>query len=120
MAETLFPSPAALELVHLTLQAVRFSVTDEIALHSEIEAALRSKFDHVEREVRLDRKNRIDFIVSIAECRVGIEVKVKGAKRAIFRQLERYATFPATVCALSLPGAGSGHHHHDWSAVAHG
>jgi hypothetical protein len=41
----------------------------------------------VAREVRLNARDRIDFLVG----RVGVEVKVAGATAAVERQLRRYA-----------------------------
>lgn len=52
------------------------------------------------REVRLDKANRIDFMVGA----IGIEVKVGGGISAVIRQLHRYAEF-ATVSELVLVSA---------------
>lgn len=65
----------------------RFQIGDEKALQHEIAEALRGAVIGFEREVRLAPGDIVDFVSN----RVGIEVKVKGGKRAILRQLERYA-----------------------------
>ena len=41
------------------------------------------------REERLDKDNIIDFLIDD----IGIEVKIKGGKREIFRQCTRYCEF---------------------------
>ena len=96
------------------LSNVRFHVTDEIELHSQLENAL-SDMLITSREYRLDAKNRIDFLVEDFDVAVGVEVKVKGTKKAIYRQLERYATFPTidalvlvTAVAIGLPATING------------
>lgn len=49
-------------------------------------------FEKVEfvREFRLDDKNIIDFLVN---DHIGIEVKIGGSAKDIYRQLERYTAF---------------------------
>lgn len=65
---------------------LRLGVEDHLQLSiGESLGLLGLKF---EREVRLSPKDRIDFFV---EGRIGIEAKVRCNKRAIFRQLTRYA-----------------------------
>lgn len=76
----------------------------------ETQAAIAEKLEWsgvaFEREARLSLKDRVDFLVGT----IGIEVKVGGQKRAILRQLERYATHEAiemlvlvTNVAMGLP-----------------
>jgi hypothetical protein len=69
------------------LDKVRFSLDREKALQASMYGYLLPDFPTIEREVSLGDGDIIDFVVD----NVGIEVKIKGAKRAIFRQLERYA-----------------------------
>lgn len=84
----------------------RFLVDDEKRLQEDIGKALFDAVIGFEREVRLAPGDIIDFVSD----RVGIEVKVKGGKRAILRQLERYAESDlidylilVTAVALGLP-----------------
>lgn len=56
-------------------------------LQEGIAAALTAHDHHVEREVRLDGRSRIDLLV---DGRVGVEVKVAGSRGAAARQVGRY------------------------------
>lgn len=68
------------------LRSGRFSLSREKETQAEISAALSFlKIDH-EREVDLGDRNIIDFMIGKA----GIEVKIGGSKRAIYKQCERY------------------------------
>jgi hypothetical protein len=71
------------------IRAHRFGYADEDELQRGVAAALSSRGLSVEREVRLDSRNRVDLLVD----RVGIEVKVKvgGSSAAVRRQVTRYA-----------------------------
>jgi hypothetical protein len=71
------------------LSRKRFTLATEKDVQAEIEAVLKSTVPEYRREVELNGKNEIDFMVGT----VGIEVKIKGAKAAIYKQLERYAAF---------------------------
>ncbi len=65
-----------------------YDLSDEIRAQDQIEGALKSDGINFDREVRLSGEDRIDFL---CESGVGIEVKLKGQARAIFRQIQRYA-----------------------------
>lgn len=62
----------------------------ETELQQGIEKRLRGADYDVRTEVRLSGRDRIDFLVS----EVGIEVKVRGSRDALVRQLIRYAAHP--------------------------
>lgn len=62
------------------------------------------------REVVLDAHNRIDFLVTLAGTRVGVEVKVGSSNADVVRQLTRYARFDA-VEELLLVTTQARHHH---------
>ena len=70
------------------LSTRRFSLSDEKALQVEMFAALVAGGFDAKREVTLGVGDIIDFTI---DGHIGIEVKIKGAKRAIFHQVERYA-----------------------------
>lgn len=60
---------------------------DEAELHERIHRAL-DELGPVEREVRLDAHDRIDFLTASG---IGVEVKVDGSLSEVTRQLHRYA-----------------------------
>lgn len=69
------------------LASHRFLITMEKSVQRQIADVLTAAALDFEDEVRLAKGDIIDFVVG----RVGIEVKVAGSRRAILRQLERYA-----------------------------
>jgi len=74
------------------LRARRYVAADEAALQEAVPAALRAAGYHVEEQVPLDRRNRIDAVVTLAGgARVGIELKTRGGRTALILQLRRYA-----------------------------
>lgn len=78
--------------VFKVLRQRRFNLHDEKMLQAEINADLLSALggSAVHREFILDHKNTIDFLIG-GDC--GIEVKIGGAKRTIYKQCERYCSF---------------------------
>jgi hypothetical protein len=81
-------------------------------LQNQIYLRLAKEIKMIDREVHLDKSNIIDFV---ADSGVGIEIKLKGSKKEIFFQCERYASFPAiqqlvlvTNKAMTLPATISG------------
>lgn len=89
------------------LERCRIAYTDEIDLQDKLFGLIVAWGYIVEREVRLSPKDRIDFLVNET---IGIEVKIKGSKRAIYRQLQRYAEIDqlqrvilVSAVALGLP-----------------
>ncbi len=94
-----------IEKIHAALKGQRLPLTDEKVLQLEIGKLLVAAFDEVmvQREFYLDRKSIIDFFIE----GVGIEVKIKGQKRSIYKQCERYCEFPEIevlilVCSVSM------------------
>ena len=81
------------DVLHI-LSNRRFVLHDEKLLQDEIYNALLTKIykNDIKKEYHLDDKNEsiIDFLVY---GHIGIEVKIKGQKRAIYRQCERYCSF---------------------------
>ena len=72
------------------IRASRFQYSDEYKLQRGIAALLTQLGLEYKAEVRLNAKDRIDFLVGD----VGIEVKTEGALAAVTRQLWRYAQLP--------------------------
>lgn len=89
------------------LSRKRFTLATEKDVQAEIESVLRSTVPEYRREVELNGKNEIDFMVGT----IGIEVKIKGGKSEIYKQLQRYAEFDAitelifvTSKTVGIPG----------------
>jgi hypothetical protein len=74
------------------LRMQRFTLETEKLLQAQIRSFLHGRFTtlRIEPEYILDPHNVIDFLL---DNRVGVEVKIKGSKREIFRQCERYCDF---------------------------
>lgn len=70
------------------LSGKKFSLQYEKELQSEIYQAL-SEATHTLREYPLDSKNIIDFYCD----GIGIEVKIKGNRKTIYKQCLRYCAF---------------------------
>ena len=49
------------------------------------------EFPVVQREGQLSPQDRPDFIVDVGDTCVAVEVKVKGSRNSVLRQLARYA-----------------------------
>lgn len=77
-----------LDRVLAALSAGRFLYGSEADLQQAIADVLVAEGLEVEREVRLNRHDRIDLHVG---GRFAIEVKVDGSARDLARQLRRYA-----------------------------
>lgn len=71
-----------------TLRPLRLSLGNEKRLQAEIEEAFAASGLTFEREVRLSPEDVIDFLM---EDGVGVEVKIKGGKREIYHQMQRYS-----------------------------
>jgi len=82
-------------VLRLTSQIVSILSSVRIPLHSEsiaqatIAGVLGMAKITWDREVKLDSKNRIDLMVGD----IGIEVKLKGNAKSIYKQCERYCQF---------------------------
>lgn len=100
-----------LDTITFLLEHTRLLVADEKGLQATIAERLDAAGITYEREHRLSPADVIDFISD----RVGIEVKIKGGKRAILRQVERYAASDqidaiilVTSVALGMPAEIAG------------
>jgi hypothetical protein len=89
------------------LRRKRFNLHDEKILQSEMEAEFVSAWGDadVEREFVLDHKNTIDFLIS---GDLGVEVKIGGQKRAIYKQCERYCGFEKIKVLLLVTNRSMG------------
>lgn len=77
--------------VEQALTSHRFRFTSERVLQDGIELVLRTAGLAVEREAPLGTLGTIDFLVGHAGSgRVGVEVKVRGLRADVTRQVHRY------------------------------
>lgn len=96
-------TPSATEITAL-LRRTRMRVSSEAVLQASIEDALTAAAVPYLREHRLSPADRIDFLCG----RVGIEAKARYNKRAIYRQLERYAAQNAIDALILVTGTAMG------------
>ena len=82
----------------------RFLIGSETTVQNQVANVFDEAGIIYEREHRLDRKNRIDFLAGST----GIEVKIKGAKRGIYRQIKRYCDFDQISEIILLTGVAVG------------
>lgn len=80
----------------------RLPLSDEKLLQAEIAGVFSAAGLAYRREVHLGPRDIVDFMVGS----VAVEIKIKGARRAIYRQLERYCNYTevgAIVLATNVP-----------------
>lgn len=89
----------------------KYDLSDEIRTQDQIGGALKAANIPFDREVKLTDSDRIDFMCGT----VGLEVKLKGQARAIFRQIQRYSASPrvtqiivVTARTLGMPKSVGG------------
>jgi hypothetical protein len=87
------------------LRRARLPVGSEDALQLAIGRALERGAVQFEREARISKTDRVDFL---AAGGVGIEAKARYPRRAIFRQLERYAQLDAITALVLVTGTAIG------------
>lgn len=89
------------------LEKHRFMVQDEKALQLAIYKVISEACEpqNVQREYVLDKKNTIDFLVYDS---IGVEVKIKGQKREIYKQCVRYCSFERISHLLLLTSVSMG------------
>lgn len=80
---------AIAERIVAALGARVYRAAREIALQDGIEQVLRESRFRVEREFRLNKRDRPDFLIN--GC-VAVEVKMRASGSAVLSQLARYAT----------------------------
>ncbi len=86
------------------LERHRFILGSESTVQKQVAEALTEAAINFDREYRLDPHNRIDFMAGIT----GIEVKLKGSRRAILRQVTRYCDFAVLGNLILLSSVAMG------------
>lgn len=80
------------------LRKYRFGLTVEKTTQAEISGVLKHLEIEHEREWRLGPKDIADFKVG----NIAMEVKLKGGKMALYRQIERYAQYEEVHCLILI------------------
>ncbi len=93
-----------IQTVVSALNSKRLPVNSEKELQAEIEKLFIQSGIKYEREYRLDANNIPDFFID----GVAIEVKIKGSKKAIYKQCERYCGFDQTKALLLVTSRSMG------------
>lgn len=93
--------------LQLLLRQKRFLLTTEKLVQAQIEAVLKeNSVDHIrEYDLFKDRHSIIDFFVA---PHTGVEVKIGGGRRDIYRQLERYCQSPELKALLLVTNKAMG------------
>lgn len=92
-----------LHAIHALLKGKRFNLQNEKETQKQIGEIL-SPILHIAPEYRLDANNIIDFMVG----QVGVEVKIKGNKMAIYKQCERYCKFESVKALILVTSKAMG------------
>jgi len=93
-----------LDELHEGLSSYKYRFDSEVVLQDALQAALETLGYSYQREVKLDAKSRIDFLVGA----LGLEVKVGGGLAPMLRQIHRYLASPG-VEGLLLVTTKSSH-----------
>lgn len=80
-------------------------MNNEIRLQDEIEGLLLERGIPCKREVDLGDGDKIDFMLPGG---VGVEVKIKEGKRAIYRQCKRYCSHEQVTNLILVTGTATG------------
>lgn len=86
------------------LSAYRFDTSCEATLQGQIEKVFQDCGAQYQREVRLSSRDRIDFLIG----EIGIEVKIKGQAKEIFRQCQRYCGYDQIKAIILVTGRSMG------------
>lgn len=86
------------------LASYRFDTACEATLQEQIGQVLRDSGAEYRREVRLSSHDRIDFLLD----GIGVEVKIKGSAKAIFRQCQRYCACDQVKAIILVTGRSMG------------
>lgn len=75
--------------IQLALKNKKFNLSDEKLLQKDIALAFDESNINYKKEVRLDNKNIVDFMID--NLAIEIKIQTKASKMSIYRQLERYS-----------------------------
>lgn len=85
-------APESIERIIAALTSHQYTASNEAKLQDAIAGVLNLHNVTYDRERRIGKRDRVDFLVT-ASCgrKVALEVKVQGALSAVAMQLHRYA-----------------------------
>ena len=95
-------------LLATKLQQQRFSTSQEKLTQMEVERFLASEGVIYEREKHLSDRDIPDFLIQTQFGSVVLEVKTRCPRKAIYRQLERYAGHQVVNGLILLTGTSMG------------
>jgi len=93
-------------VVAAVLRQSRLRLSTERALQDSIAEVLTAAKIPFEREKALSKRDRPDFL--LADGRVVLEAKFKYPKKAIYRQLARYAEHDQVTVLMLITGTAMG------------
>lgn len=96
------------DLIDKIIQVIhrnKVSLTDEKMTQVQIATILTENNIPYIREYRLSGEDIVDFMV---DDHLAVEIKIKGQKRAIYRQLQRYAAHDKIKGIVLLTGVSMG------------
>lgn len=92
--------------IFASLKNKRLYLQDEKILQEQIAKIFHLAFaDNCRREFRLDEKNIPDFLLF---NEIAVEVKIKGSKRLIYKQCERYCMFDQVKALVLITNRNMG------------
>lgn len=87
---------------------LRLDMALEKRAQADLETALQAAGLEFEREKALSKDDIPDFLVRVEGITVALELKTRAQRKAIFRQLERYAGHAVVDCLLLMTGTAMG------------
>lgn len=104
----LVAAAADAERLAVYLAGFDYRWTSELELQDAIWQLLLPRFPDefplLQREAILSPQDRPDFMVTVGDTAVAVEVKVKGSRNAVLRQLGRYAAHAEVDAVLLASG----------------
>lgn len=86
--------------IQLALKNKKFNLSDEKLLQKDIALAFDESNIDYKKEVRLDNKNIVDFMID--NLAIEIKIQTKASKMSIYRQLERYSQYDEVHAILLI------------------
>ena len=86
------------------LRNVKFNLGDEKALQQQLANRFTEKGISFKKEFVFDKSSIIDFLIDD----IGVEVKIKGGKKAIYKQCLRYSTYSEVKQLLLITNVSMG------------